>query len=321
MRAALAEGFAVRVLVRKTSPRQNLAGLPIETIEGDMREEATLARALAGARFLFHAAADYRLWAPDPSEIERNNLLGTEAVMRAALRARLERVVYTSSVATLRVTPETCAADETAVLSPTEAIGAYKRSKVLAERCVEDLIANEGLAAVIVNPSTPIGPRDIRPTPTGRIIVQAARGNMPAFVDTGLNLVNVDDVARGHLQALRCGRIGERYILGGENVMLETLLADICGLAGQPKPRLELPRWPLIPLAWAAESVARLTRREPFLTRDGLKMAANHMFFTSAKAQQELKYAPGPYRPALVAALQWFGQSGYLDSRHRAPIH
>jgi len=224
-------------------------------------------------------------------------------------------VVYTSSVATLRVTPETCAADESATLSPHEAIGAYKRSKVLAERCVLGLIEDEGLGAVIVNPSTPIGARDIRPTPTGRIILQAARGNMPAFVDTGLNLVDVDDVARGHLQALEFGRIGERYILGGENVMLEQLLGEICALAGRQRPRVELPRWPLFPLAWLAEFSAKFTRREPFLTRDGLKMAANRMFFTSAKAERELGYVHGPHHPALVAAFRWFSQAGYLDQR------
>jgi dihydroflavonol-4-reductase len=204
MRQALDRGFQVRVLVRSTSPRANLAGLPVEIVEGDMRDAASMTRAMAGVRYLFHVAADYRLWAPDPEEIVRSNVEGTVTVMNAARAAGVERVIYTSSVATLRVAGATAPVDETAAMAGHEAIGAYKRSKVLAEREVERLVA-EGLPAVIVNPSTPIGPRDVRPTPTGRIIVEAATGKIPAFVDTGLNLVHVDDVANGHFLALDKG--------------------------------------------------------------------------------------------------------------------
>jgi dihydroflavonol-4-reductase len=312
-RAALAEGYAVRALVRAGSPRRNLVGLDAEVAEGDMRDPAAVGRALAGARFLLHVAADYRLWARDPGEIVRNNVDGTQAVMRAALAAGVERIVVTSSVATLRVGPATVAATEDAPLAEHDAIGAYKRSKVAAERLVERMVAQDGLPAVIVNPSTPVGARDVRPTPTGRIIVEAARGRMPAFVETGLNVVDVEDVAHGHLLALAHGRVGERYILGGQNVMLRDLLGGIAQLVGRVPPRLRLPAPPLMPLAHVAEAVARLSGREPFLTVDGLKMARNRMFFSSAKAERELGYRPGPYMAGVRAAVVWFGREGYLD--------
>jgi dihydroflavonol-4-reductase len=311
-RAAQRQGYRVRVLVRTSSPRQNLAGLDAQVFEGDMRDQASIERALAGVRYLFHVAADYRLWARDPEEIVRNNLEGTGAVMRAALAQGVERVVYTSSVATLRVGAATTAADETVPLAAHEAIGAYKRSKVLAERLVEEMIAQQGLAAVIVNPSTPIGAYDVRPTPTGRIIIEAATGKMPAFVDTGLNLVGVEDVAAGHLLALHRGRIGERYILGGDNVSLQQMLGEIAGLSGRRAPRVKLPLWPLFPLARVAEAIAQVTGKEPFVTVDGLKMSKNRMFFTSAKAQRELGYSPAGHFTALQQALEWFGANGYL---------
>lgn len=311
-RAAQQRGYQVRVLIRAGSPRCNLAGLDAEAVEGDMRDEAAVGRALEGVRYLFHVAADYRLWARDPGEIERNNLMGTGAVMRAALAKQVERVVYTSSVATLRVDSQTTAASEVGPLAAHEAIGAYKRSKVLAERLVEQMVARDGLQAVIVNPSTPIGIGDVRPTPTGRMIIEAATGKMPAFVDTGLNLVNVEDVAFGHLLALDHGRIGERYILGGDNVSLQHLLGEIASMSGRPAPKVKLPLWPLYPLARAAEAIAQLTGKEPFMTVDGLKMSKNRMFFSSAKAERELSYRPGPHLPALRAALDWFGHEGYL---------
>ena len=312
-RAALAAGYRVRLLVRATSPRRNLAGLDAELAEGDMRDGAAVARALGGARWLLHVAADYRLWARDPDEIANNNLQGTSVLMQAALAAGVERVVHTSSVATLRVHPGTEAADEEAPLASHEAIGAYKRSKVEAERLVERMVVFQGLPAVIVNPSTPVGPRDIRPTPTGRVIVEAARGKMPAYVETGLNLVDVDDVARGHLLALEGGHIGERYILGGQNLMLRDLLGEIAGLTGRRPPRVRLPLAPLVPLAHAAEAMARWRGKEPFLTVDGLAMSRNRMFFSSDKARRELGYRPGPHAAGVEAALAWFGREGYLS--------
>jgi dihydroflavonol-4-reductase len=317
-RAALARGYAVRALVRASSPRRNLAGLEAELVEGDLRDTAAVGRALAGARFLLHVAADYRLWAREPGEIVRNNLDGTRVVMRAALAAGVERVVVTSSVATLRVGPSTVAATEDEPLAEHDAIGAYKRSKVAAERLVERMVAQDGLPAVIVNPSTPVGARDVRPTPTGRIIVEAARGRMPAFVETGLNVVDVEDVARGHLLALTRGRVGERYILGGQNVMLRELLGEIAQLVGRRPPRVRLPAAPLVPLAHAAEALARLRGREPFLTVDGLKMSRNRMFFSSDKAERELGYRPGPYVAGVRAAVAWFGREGYLGEGYLA---
>lgn len=306
-------GFAVRGLMRQTSPRMHLDGTRIEFVEGDLRDVASVRRAMTGVRYVFHVAADYRLWARDPREIGEVNVEGTRTVMAAALRAGVERVVYTSSVATLALNVTGEPADEAQPLAEDKAIGAYKRSKVMAERLVEAMVASDGLPAVIVNPSTPVGPRDVKPTPTGRIVVEAATGRMPGFVDTGLNLVHVDDVAAGHLAALRLGRIGERYILGGDNVMLRDMLADISALAGRRPPRWRFPHQAVAPLAYAAEGIARLTGREPFLTRDGLRMAKHRMFFSSAKAERDLGFRARPYRDGLADAIKWFGDAGYLQ--------
>jgi dihydroflavonol-4-reductase len=312
-RLARERGLDVRVVIRKTSSRQNLEGLDAEVVYGDMRDEASMRAAMKGVRYLMHVAADYRIWARDPSEIERANLDGTEATMRAALAEGIERIVYTSSVATLKVNPSGDIADETKPAQAHQTIGAYKRSKVLAERAVERMVANDGLPAVIVNPSTPIGPRDVKPTPTGRIIVEAATGKIPAFVDTGLNLVHVDDVANGHFLALERGVIGERYILGGENLSLQQMLADIAGLAGRKPPTIKLPRGPLYPLAAGAELFAKFSGKEPFVTIDGLRMSKNKMYFTSAKAERELGYRARPYGEGLSHALDWFRENGYLN--------
>lgn len=311
-RALLAAGYAVRALVRKTSPRTNLDLAGLQLVEGDMRDERAVSEAAAGARYVFHVAADYRLWAPDPSEILRNNVDGTRAVLRAAGAAGAERIVYTSSVATLRLHPDGTPADESTMLSEDSAIGAYKRSKVAAEALALQMAERDGLPLVIVNPSTPIGPRDVRPTPTGRIIVEAASGRMPAFVDTGLNLVHVDDVAYGHLLALRSGRIGQRYILGGENVTLARMLEMIAGLTRRAAPRIRLPRRAIYPVALASEAIARFTGREPFATMDGLRMAKYRMFFTSAKAQAEFGYTARPVIEALQDAIGWFRQEGMI---------
>jgi dihydroflavonol-4-reductase len=311
-RIARERGFDVRVVIRKTSSRQNLEGLDAEVVIGDMRDEASMRAAMKGVRYLLHVAADYRIWARDPGEIERANLEGTEATMRAALAEGVERIVYTSSVATLKVSPAGDIVDETKPAQAHQTIGAYKRSKVLAERAVERMVANDGLPAVIVNPSTPIGPRDVKPTPTGRIIVEAATGKIPAFVDTGLNLVHVDDVANGHFLALERGVIGERYILGGENLSLQQMLADIAGLAGRKPPTIKLPRGPLYPLALGAELYAKFSGKEPFVTVDGLRMSKNKMYFTSSKAERELGYRARPYGEGLSHALDWFRANGYL---------
>jgi dihydroflavonol-4-reductase len=313
VRRALARGLRVRVLVRPGSTLRNLAGLPpIHVVVGDTRDAAAMARAVSGVRYLFHVAADYRLWAPAGDDIVRANTDGAAAVMAAARQCGVERVVYTSSVATLRVAGATAPVSEDAAVTPEEAIGAYKRSKVLAERLVERLVAETGLPAVIVNPSTLIGPRDARPTPTGRIVLEAASGKMPAYVDTGLNLVHVDDVAEGHFLALDHGTAGERYILGGEDVSLQQMLADIAAMTGRRAPTVRLPRWPLYPVAHLMEAVARRTGREPFVTVDGLDMSRYRMYFSSDKARRVLGYQPRGYREGLHDALAWFRGAGYL---------
>jgi dihydroflavonol-4-reductase len=261
---------------------------------------------------LFHVAADYRLWARDRREIVMSNVAGTRTIMAEAMRAGVERIVYTSSVATLALRIDGSPADETTPLADGQGIGTYKQSKVAAERLVEAMITQEGLPAIIVNPSTPIGPRDVKPTPTGRIIVEAARGKIPGYVDTGLNLVHVDDVAEGHLAALHRGRIGERYILGGQDVALGDMLADIARIVGRRAPRLKFPRLAVMPFAYAAEAAACITGREPFATVDGLHMAKYRMFFTAAKAERELGVRARPYVSALEDAIRWFRDHGYL---------
>jgi dihydroflavonol-4-reductase len=305
-------GFSVRALVRSASPRAQLSDLDLKFFEGDVLDRKSLDRALAGVRYVFHAAADYRLWARDPSEIFATNVEGTRNLMEAAMDAAVERVVHTSSVGTIALHPGGVA-DESTPLREDEAIGAYKRSKIAAERLVEKMVAERGLAAVIVNPSAPIGPRDVRPTPTGRIIVEALKGHIPAFVDTGLNLVHVDDVASGHLAALRHGKAGERYILGGQNVLFSQMLKDIAGITGRRAPGVRLPWRALVPVAFAAEAAAALTGREPFITLDGVYMARDRMFFASTKAERELSYQSRPYIQGIEDAVRWFRAMGYLN--------
>jgi dihydroflavonol-4-reductase len=305
-------GYSVRALVRATSPRAHLDGADIEFSTGDLRDPASLAPAMSGVRYLFHVAADYRLWAPDPQEIIENNVAGTRAIMDAALAAGVERVIYTSSVATLALKSDGQPVDESVPLEEANAIGAYKKSKVAAERLVEKMITEKKLPAVIVNPSTPVGPRDVRPTPTGRIIIEAATGRVPGYVETGLNFVHVDDVAAGHLAALDKGRIGERYILGGENVPLGAMLAEVTSQAGRKAPRWKFPRRMIMPVAYFSETAAKFTGREPFITMDGLRLAKYHMFFRSGKAERELGYRARPYREGIADAIEWFGKAGYL---------
>jgi dihydroflavonol-4-reductase len=248
---------------------------------------------------------------PDPARMLAVNLAGTEAVMRAALAAGCRRVVHVSSVATLKPRTDGTPATEADAAAPEATIGPYKRSKTLAERAVERLVAEAGLPAVIVNPSTPIGPRDRRPTPTGRIILEAARGRMPAYVDTGLNLVHVEDVAAGCVAALRRGAVGERHILGGQDVPLGELLGHVAGLFGRRAP-VRLPRGPLWPAALAAEGWARLSGREPMLTLDGLRMAGQRMYFASGKAARVLGHKARPWQEGVAEAIAWFRENGRL---------
>ncbi|MEP7006368.1 MAG: hopanoid-associated sugar epimerase [Sphingomonas bacterium] len=311
-RVLAAQGRQVRGLVRASSPRINLQDFPGMLVEGDARDPEAVLSAAKGARYLFHVAADYRIWAPDPEEIVRNNLASTRAVMEAALAAGVERLVYTSSVATLKPQPGGVPANESHAATPEQAAGAYKRSKVVAERLVEQMVAERGLPAVVVNPSTPIGPRDVRPTPTGRIIVEAANGGMPAFIDSGLNLAHVDDVAAGHVLALERGVIGQRYILGGQDVQLGAMVGAVARAVGRKPPTVSLPRTPLFPLAYANEVLARITGKDPFLTVDSLKMAKHKMFFSSARAEAELGYTSRPWEEAVADAVVWFRGAGMI---------
>jgi dihydroflavonol-4-reductase len=311
VRALLGAGLGVRVLARPNSDRRNLADLSVEVVEGSLEDAPSLARAVAGCRYLFHVAADYRLWVTDPAPMFRANVEGTRVLMSAALDASVDRVVYTSSVATLGLVPDG-SADEETPSNAEDMIGPYKRSKFQAEEVVRDLVTRRGLPAVIVNPSTPVGPRDRRPTPTGRLILEAARGHMPGYVETGLNIVHVDDVAAGHLVAAAMGRVGERYILGGENMSLEEIIAEAARATGVQPPRLRVPHTVAYPVAIGAELMARLTGREPFITRDGVRMARKKMYFTSAKASRELGYAARPARDAIADAVGWFRANGYL---------
>ncbi|HEY3908887.1 MAG TPA: hopanoid-associated sugar epimerase [Stellaceae bacterium] len=310
-RALLDAGQRVRVLVRPSADRRNLADLPVELAPGALEDAPSLEKAVAGCRYLFHVAADYRLWVPDPAAMFRANVEGTRLLMNAALAAGVERVVYTSSVATLGLIPGGSADEET----PSRfagMIGPYKQSKYRAEEMVRTLIGERGLPAVIVNPSTPVGPRDLKPTPTGRLILEAARGRMPGFVDTGLNIVHVDDVAAGHLAAAETGRVGERYILGGENMALAAILAEVARAAGRRPPRFKVPHSVAFAAAAGAELAARVTGREPFTTLDGVRLAKKKMYFSAAKAARELGCRPRPAREAISDAVSWFEGNGYL---------
>ncbi len=308
-RRALSEGHQVRVLVRPDSDRSNLQGLDAQIIEGDLTQPVSLKRACDECDALFHVAADYRLWAPDPTQLYQTNVEGTRSLLEAARDAQVPRIVYTSSVATLGIPGDGRPGDENTAVALSDMIGHYKRSKFLAEALVREL-AGEGLPVVIVNPSTPIGPRDIKPTPTGRIVRDAIAGRLPAYVDTGLNVVHVDDVAEGHWLALRNGKVGERYILGGENLSLRELLSEIADIAGRAPPRWQLPHGVVMPVAYMAQAWARMTGTRPIATVEEVRMSKKHMFFSSAKAERELGYASRPARLALEDAVSWFRQHG-----------
>jgi len=312
VRRLLDNGETVRVLARPGSDRRNLDGLSVDVTEGDLLKPDTLVDAVAGCEGLFHVAADYRLWTRDPEAMFRANVEGTRQILLAVGRAGIKRMVYTSSVATLGIVPGGVADEDTPV-SYEDMIGVYKQSKFRAEEAAKQVIAEMSLPAVIVNPSTPIGPRDIKPTPTGRMVVEAAAGRMPAYVDTGLNIVHVDDVADGHLLAYEKGRIGERYVLGGENLELGDILTRIAEICGRKPPGVRIPHDLIMPIAHIAELWTRLTGgSEPFVTVDGVRMAKKKMFFSSAKAENELGYSARPAGEALRDAVDWFRANGYL---------
>jgi len=311
-RALEQRGIVLRLLVRPGSDRRNLAGLHADLAEGDLLDHASLARAVEGCRYLVHVAADYRLWVPDPEAMTRANVDGTRALLLAARDAGVERIVYCSSVAALGLVGDGTPGTEATPLDPATVVGTYKRSKWTAQAAVLEL-ARAGLPVVVVNPAAPIGPRDLKPTPTGRMVLDAAAGRMPAYVDTGLNVVHVDDVGEGHALALERGRPGECYILGGEDLPMAAILALIDRTVGRaPRRRARLPIPALWPVAIAAEGVARATGITPLVTRDMLLMAKKRMYFSSAKARAELGYAPRPAADAIRDAVAWFRQAGML---------
>ncbi len=312
-RRLLDAGARVRVTARAGSDRRNLAGLDVEVVAADLLSPETLTAAIAGMDGLFHVAADYRLWTRDPAAMFRANVDGTAAILRAAAAAGVGRAVYTSSVATLGILPDGRPADEETPVSYADMIGVYKQSKYKGEEAARAVIAETGLDCVIVNPSTPIGPRDVKPTPTGQMIVEAASGRMPAYVDTGLNIVHVDDVAAGHLAAFEKGRRGERYVLGGTDMTLREILVAVADIAGVRPPVCRIPRAAIYPLAVAAEAWCRVSGKgTPFVTVDGLRMSRKRMYFSSTKASRELGYRARPAVEALADAVQWFRANGYL---------
>jgi dihydroflavonol-4-reductase len=316
-RALLQEGWGVRALARKGSDRRNLQRINVEVVEGDLNNAASLAPAVAGCEALFHVAADYRLGAFDPRELYRTNVEGTRNILNAARAAAVRRVVYTSSVATIGIPKDRTPGSEATPSTVADMIGHYKRSKFLAEEVAREA-ARAGLEVVIVNPSTPVGPGDIKPTPTGQLVLDAAAGRMPAYVDTGLNIVHVDDVAAGHLLAFHRGRPGERYILGGRDMSLREILGEIARLVGRKPPSVRLPSAVVLPIAYVAEAVARVTGRPTRVTVEGVRMARKIMFFSSAKAVEQLGYQWRAPTEAFADAIDWFRAEGLLQPRAHA---
>lgn len=310
VRQLVERGERVRVLTRTSSRRDRLDGLAVEFAEGDLRDAASLGRACRGVGSVFHVAADYRLWAAEPREIYESNVDGTRNLLDAARRAGVERFVYTSTVATIAVPRPGALPDESTAARLDEMIGHYKRSKFLAER--EALAAAEhGLPVVVVNPTTPVGPGDAKPTPTGRILLDFLRGRMPAYVDTGLNLVAVEDVATGHLLAAERGRPGRRYILGHRNMTLKEILGLLARITGRAAPRVRLPHAVAYMAGLADEWMARVTGREPQIPLEGVRMARHKMFVDGSLATRELGFAPTPVEAALARAVRWYWERGY----------
>ncbi len=304
-------GERVRVLLRPSSQTRLLEGLAVERVSGDLRDSASLDKALAGVSTVYHVAADYRLWARDPQEIYESNVRGTRNLLNAAKRANVEKFIYTSTVGTVAVPRGRAVPDENTVTSIDEMIGAYKRSKWLAEQEARQAAA-AGLPVVIVNPTTPVGPGDAKPTPTGRIIVDFLNGRMPAYVDTGLNFVAVEDAAAGHLLAAERGRIGERYILGGENLTLKQALEILSQVSGRPAPRVRVPHVLALAAGYADAALSRLIGREPQIPLEGVRMARHSMFVSTEKARAELGFTAGPIAAAFERAVRWYETSRYV---------
>ncbi|MDI6852311.1 MAG: NAD-dependent epimerase/dehydratase family protein [Deltaproteobacteria bacterium] len=306
----LAGGREVRVLVRDPE-HPALQGLQVETVRGDLRDAASLQTAVKGCSHLFHVAADYRLWVPDPQEMYAVNVQGTKNLLTAAADAGVSRVVYTSTVGALGNPGNGVPGTETTPVCLADMVGPYKRSKFQAEQAVLEF-ARQGLPVVLVHPSAPVGPWDSRPTPTGKIIVDFLKGRMPAYLETGLNLVHVRDVARGHILAEERGRVGEKYILGHQNMSLSEILQMLAEVSGRPAPKLRLPYFPILCLAYVNEFWATcISRQPPRMPLAAVKMAKKFMYFDSSKAVRELGLPQTPVRQALAEAVSWFKERGY----------
>lgn len=316
-RKLVQQGHNIRFFVRPQTDRQNIQGLPGHLVEGDLLNQQSIEEAVKGCRYVFHVAADYRLWVPDPAKMMQANVEATVALVQAAMKAGVERIVYCSSVAALGLTKDGTPANEETPVDPSHIVGVYKRSKYQAEQAVLRLVKEENAPVVIVNPSTPVGPRDIKPTPTGRMIVDCANGKMPAYVDTGVNIVHVDDVADGHLRALLKGKVGEKYILGGENLTLKELFSLIAGMSGVQPPHFSVTQKQVWPIAVVSEWLAKYFHIEPRVTREMLVMSRKKMFFSSEKAIAELGYAPRSSTLAVSDALRWFYAHGMVKKVYK----
>jgi dihydroflavonol-4-reductase len=305
------QGAQLRLLVRPSSDLRNIADLNAERVEGDLRDPASIEKALAGCDALFHVAADYRLWVRDPEQMYRSNVEGTRGLIEAARKQGVRRVIYTSSVATVGFGSNGTLADESSPVSLTDMIGPYKRSKFMAEQVAFEA-ARSGVDVVVVNPTTPIGERDLKPTPTGRIVVDFLKRKFPAYVDTGLNLVDATECARGHVQALEKGKAGERYILGGQNLTLKQILDRLGAITGLPSPKVKLPYVFALAAGVVDETLTgRVLGREPRATIDAVRMGRKKMFITSAKAERELGWRSVPVDDALRRSVEWFRTNGY----------
>lgn len=312
VRELLARDCEVKALVRSGSDHGNLKGLDIELVKGDLRDPISLEKGLAGCDSLFHAAADYRLWTSDPQVMYAVNVEGTRNILSAALKLNLSRVVYTSSVGTLGNPGNGIPGNEHTPVSFADMVGHYKKSKFLAEKEAEGFIA-KGLPLTIVNPSTPVGRLDIKPTPTGKIIVDFLNRKMPAYLDTGLNLIDVEDCAKGHVLAAEKGKIGEKYILGNQNMTLREIFEMLQDISGVPAPKVRLPYLPILIAAHLNEALSRLTRKEPLIPLAGVQMAGKFMFFDSSKAVRDLGLPQTPVRSALQKAVEWFKAAGFVN--------
>ena len=315
-RQLAARGERVRVLARPANNRRALADLPFEIAEGDLRDPVSLEKAVAGVSRVFHVAADYRLWTRNPSEIYESNVTGTRNLLQAARRAGVERFIYTGTVATIAVDRPSLGnvlPNETTETTVDEMIGHYKKSKWMAENEVR-AAARDGMPAVIVMPTTPIGPGDWKPTPTGKIIVDFLTGKMPGYVHTGLNFVGVEDAAAGHLLVADKGKLGERYLIGAENLTLKQLLDVLARISGLRAPRLRIPHAAALLAAYADTAISRMRGREPGIQIEGVKIARHMMFVDCSKAQRELGFAPGPVAAALERAVRWYEENGYLGA-------